>query len=510
MTGRRALWILVLLTIGLALPLQKGEAAQGLGLTSGLVRCLQGHLAVKEQSNAQDGAGISGVSQVTAAVLAPSPQPGLYDIDSVDCEAADVLKGLARRAGVNLIVPSSATNRITIELHQVTVEDAVKYITRLSGLDYVNENGTYIIGNGLAKDAESEMVAGKAFLVTTYRANHVTCSQLAEAISKIFADDQLTLATGPEPIAPRLDETQTSSVTGVAAAALSAASEEAAAHSQVLILSGPEDIVSQALDLCRELDRPAKQITVDVTITDVSRDALKELGISWTWNPIQIREETPDSVIKFGKLTRASASIEGVLAALAQKGDAHLLANPSVSVLDGQKAFVLIGDRLLFPVLTGYTQAMTPIFDKAEERVGIYLQVAPRVADDGTITMTIYPQVSVVTDYLEINGASYPQISTREAQTTIRVRNGEKIAIGGLIRDEEVTQLKKVPGLSEIPLFGELFKSRRKVHQTSEVVIFLTPTIVDDKAEAASSDSEVKVIAPSGAEEATEGGEADH
>jgi type II secretory pathway component GspD/PulD (secretin) len=432
------------------------------------------------QSQGATVAGEGATASIEVASAGVAAAPRLFDIDSVDCEVADVLKGLARQSGTNIVVPSTGTNRITVELKQVSVEDAVRYITRLANLEYVVDNGTYIVGTDLKNPADEVDEATKGTTIATYRVNHVSCSELMQSLSSVFGEGVLQMAPGPASIAPKLDDTQTSSVTGVAASTLEA-TQEVETRSQVLIITGPKDVVAEALELCRVLDEPAKQVLVDVMITDISESALREMGVSWSWNSIQIREDAPESVIKFGKFTRASASIEGILSALSQSGNANLLANPQIAVLNGQKAFVLIGDRLLFPVLTGYTQAMTPIFDKAEERVGIYLQVAPLVADDGTITMTIYPQVSVVTDYLEVNGASYPQISTREAQTTIRVRSGDKIAIGGLIRDEEVTVLKKVPGLSEIPLFGELFKSRRKVHESSEVVIFLTPTILDQE-----------------------------
>src|SRR5690606_17466722 len=94
------------------------------------------------------------------------------------------------------------------------------------------------------------------------------------------------------------------------------------------------------------------------------------------------------------------------------------------------------------------------------------------------ITLAIYPQVSTVVKPTEINGASYPDIATREAQTTLRVKTGETIVIGGLLRNEELEQLEQVPILSKIPLFGELFKRRKKTCSSSQVVISLTPTLV--------------------------------
>ena len=112
--------------------------------------------------------------------------------------------------------------------------------------------------------------------------------------------------------------------------------------------------------------------------------------------------------------------------------------------------------------------------------MGIYLQVAAQTVSETEILLTLYPQVSVVTGYLQVNGASYPQISTREQQTTIRVKDGQKIVVGGLIRDEDINNIQKVPILSKIPLFGELFTYRNKTHHKSEVIVIITPEILKD------------------------------
>jgi type II secretory pathway component GspD/PulD (secretin) len=154
------------------------------------------------------------------------------------------------------------------------------------------------------------------------------------------------------------------------------------------------------------------------------------------------------------------------------------LASPNISVLDGERAFILIGDRINFPVLVGYSDGGNPIFSKEEERVGIYLQVAASVASDGGITMSLYPQVSTVTGFLEINGASYPQISTREAQSTLRIRSGETLVMGGLLKTEEVRQMEKVPILGDIPFIGELFRRRKTSKNSSQVLISIKPTVI--------------------------------
>jgi type II secretory pathway component GspD/PulD (secretin) len=94
------------------------------------------------------------------------------------------------------------------------------------------------------------------------------------------------------------------------------------------------------------------------------------------------------------------------------------------------------------------------------------------------VTLNLYPQVSTITGYLEVNGASYPQVATREAQTTVRIGSGESIVLGGLMRDEDVIQTDKVPILSQIPFLGDLFRHRKVTKTSSQVILTVTPTIV--------------------------------
>ena len=95
-------------------------------------------------------------------------------------------------------------------------------------------------------------------------------------------------------------------------------------------------------------------------------------------------------------------------------------------------------------------------------------------------TLSVYPQVSVIAGFLDINGTKYPEINTREEQTTVRIRDKETLVIGGLLREDEITKLTAVPGLSKLPFFGELFKHRSRSHIKSDLVITITPEITKD------------------------------
>ena len=296
----------------------------------------------------------------------------------------------------------------------------------------------------------------------------------------MFDKDSLRVSVGAAPSSPRLDDATTSDVTGVKASTMKgAAGDTSGLSSHLVVLAGEPGVVAQALDLARKLDVRRTQVKIGVQITDINRTALKDLGLQWSFGGTGFHESQP-SGIGFGSFTRDPLSVSATITALENRGDAKLLASPNMSILDGERGFILIGDRIQYPKLTGYTQAQTPIYDITEERVGIYLQVAVQMEDNGEMTLTIYPQVSTVSGYLNVNGAKYPQISTREQQTTIRVKDGQQIVVGGLIRDEEIHNVQSVPLLSQIPLFRELFTYRDTTKQQSEVVIVITPQILKD------------------------------
>ena len=169
------------------------------------------------------------------------------------------------------------------------------------------------------------------------------------------------------------------------------------------------------------------------------------------------------------------------LNALFTNGDARLLSSPNISALDGQPAAVFIGDSITYvsSVTTGPTgQNITT----ATVNAGIKLLVTGKVNNDGYVTMNIHPEVSTPTFKPSIGGAVLPDISTREATTTLRVKDGDTIAIGGLISDQDIKNVSKVPFLGDLPFFGQLFRDSQTSHARNEIVIFVKVSIQKDAA----------------------------
>ncbi len=419
---------------------------------------------------------------LTNDVLTPAgslPRARLYNINAYQSDLVGVLNSLAQDSHVSIVMVGAVSSKVTMRLRQVSLEKAVDLLTKSAGLGYHRDGDVLMIGS--AKDLAAAYPSSDAAVTqTVYRCLHVAATDVVTALQNTFDKDKLRVSLGAAPSSPHLDDATASSGTGTQGTTMKntdAATGGAGSH--LIVLSGEEGTVAQALDLARKLDVRRAQVKIGVQITDINRSSLKNLGLQWSFGSLGIHESQPNG-IGFGSFTRDPLSVSATITALENSGNAKLLAAPNMSILDGERGFILIGDRIQFPKLTGYTQAQTPIYDVTEERVGIYLQVAVQMEDNGELTLTIYPQISTVSGYLNVNGASYPQISTREQQTTIRVKDGQQIVVGGLIRDEEINNVQRVPLLSQIPLFKELFTYRNTTHQQSEVVIVITPQILKD------------------------------
>jgi len=256
----------------------------------------------------------------------------------------------------------------------------------------------------------------------------------------------------------------------------------------MLVLSGAPATLKRALDLCEELDVAPKQVKISATITEISRDVEKRLGIDWSelgsksmrigeTDPARGFAQTPARDLKLGKFMRSNFNIAGVIQALVTEGTARIMANPSVTLLEGRQATIHAGDKIYYPQIVGYTAFGQPISQATEINTGVTLIVNPRLNPQGDITLTLVPSVSSAKANPNFSG--YPTVTERSTVTTVRVRSGETFAIAGLIRDDETITINKVPLLGDIPLIGQLFRSTDKHPIHTEVVIIITPEVVE-------------------------------
>lgn len=241
---------------------------------------------------------------------------------------------------------------------------------------------------------------------------------------------------------------------------------------QVLIITGTVEALEAARALVTRLDLPSPQVALEVRVVEVAASALQNLGISLS--PIVgTTFSEPDPERRPFTFTRTPLNIAMILNLLVERGQGKILASPTVATLDGRKALIRTGDDI--PLVTRQIFGNTVIENVITFRAGVTLEILPKVSPEGTITVVLRPIVSTITGTTP-QGA--PQISTREVQTTVMVRDGETIVIGGLLEERDIVSMSQIPGLGALPFLGRLFRSERREQRRTELVITVTPRIL--------------------------------
>ena len=346
-----------------------------------------------------------------------------------------------------------------------------------------------------------------------YFVKYTSPSELRDVVSSLLPDVKVTLAprsftpsvmkpsggaggTAKMLAAPQYGGAGASGGGGGAEGGVGGEAETAGAPVTALILSGAPWTVERGLQMLEDLDVAPKQVHIAAMITEVNREVITRLGIDWSGSgespglgqtgvPVILGEPIPkgaDSLLpardlQIGRIQRSFLQWSGNIRALEEQGKARVLSNPSVTTLDGRQTALHTGETYYYEVAVAAATTGGIVKDIRTFDVGVSLVVNPRVNENGEITLTISPTVAALRGTSEF---SLPIVTERAVVTTVRVKSGETAVIAGLVSDEEQVTMKKVPFLGDIPIVGELFKSRERRPSHREVLIFVTPTIVEE------------------------------
>ncbi len=179
---------------------------------------------------------------------------------------------------------------------------------------------------------------------------------------------------------------------------------------------------------------------------------------------------------------RPDIHLGATIRALQQQNVLQILAEPNLLAANGEPARFLAGGELPYPVLTGAAgQATVTVQFKP---FGVKLEFTANIESDNTIRLKVFPEVSSLdfTNAVTISGFVLPAIATRHAETVVELRDGQSFGIAGLLDQRTTAQFSKVPGIGDIPILGQLFRSRSVNKTNSELIVIVTPTIVDPAA----------------------------
>ncbi|MHB0913262.1 MAG: hypothetical protein ACYC2Y_07430 [Armatimonadota bacterium] len=510
--------------------------------------------------------GLKSVLVASSEIIAAAPviEPArdvLVSLDFVGGDIHDVLKALSMQGNVNVVAGPDVKGDVTVSLSRVTINDALRMVTGLSGYNYSQVGDTYLVGTqenlktfsmGTAqlgddkatavvalKYSDSEFVSkmlenqfgtvkvtsnaekdlkGKQYvLVLAGPSEQVNAAKsMAEEIENSLAEKaESAVVDMCEVKYANIDEAQkflASSVPGLEVSIApnvgfnlqcaspvmmgesegSSAAPAQTAPAKVLVLSGAGEVVEKAKALLAKIDVKRPQLVIEAKVIDLTNDASKDLGIDWSWSSMNIEEQdrspiekvtsflSPISGVHLGRFNRTPVEIIAKVNALAEVGKAKMLANPQVMALDGKLASIFIGDEVKYVVSVQQTDTGINV-ETETATVGIQLHTVSSISSDGFITMNLHPEVSVISRWVDTPaGLALPEIARRYVDSTIRVKDGETIVIGGLIRDDEIESMSGIPILKDLPLLGGLFRSKSKSKTHSEIMMFITPRILSD------------------------------
>jgi type II secretory pathway component GspD/PulD (secretin) len=240
-----------------------------------------------------------------------------------------------------------------------------------------------------------------------------------------------------------------------------------------IMVKGTQEELANVETMITGLDKRAPQIMIEAKIVEITLEGGKDLGITWT-------SGGNEGQITIGELTlggsfERSGLIEATLNALQTEGKANMLSNPKVLTLDGKEAIINSGEQI--PIAEDILDEKGNIITTVHYiDVGIKLSITPRLSADGLINMNVFTEVrSRGTE--EIIG--YPILNNRSETATIRAKLDETIVIGGLISDEEIKKISKIPFLSDIPVLGKLFKFTHSESKKTQIIILITAHLLD-------------------------------
>lgn len=277
-----------------------------------------------------------------------------------------------------------------------------------------------------------------------------------------------------------------------------------------LVMLAEPELIGTLESIVRQLDIPRAQVMVEAAIVEVSGDITDALGVQWAVdarggtggaggvsfgntgisigsvlnaiNENEIPSNLPDGAI-IGIGTR---SFGALITALSANSKSNLLSTPSLLTLDNQEAEILVGQNVPFQTgsyTTDSSGANNPFTTIERQDVGVTLKVVPHINDGATLRLEIEQEISTIAPSASLSAQAVDLVTNkRSIKSTILAEDGQVIVLGGLIQDDVTRTDSKVPLLGDIPLLGALFRSTQETHIKRNLMVFLRPTVIRDRA----------------------------
>jgi len=398
-------------------------------------------------------------------------------------DVGQVLRLLARQAKVNMVVSDAVTGTVTMRLEDVTALQAISIIVKAKGLFMDKIDNVYYIKTATERTAEP-----------TETDNYQFSYARAKDVSPLLASQ----LASHDP--PQIDE-----------------------RTNTIFFRETRSNIDNSRKMLVQIDKPTRQVMIEARLVEVSADPVQAYGINWSGtvgsasapktvtygNPISSSSPVPGANPPtsgfalgsphnnnfFGNLSHlvpgqfailSVPQFSAAIQALNEDADAEFLANPRIVTADNQQAKIEVLRNQPVPQLNFNEQTATAVFGGFQDKTfGNTLVVRPSINKDNYITLSVKPEISnKVNDFhFSFNGADVtsPIIDKRSLDSNVLIKSGDTLALGGLISDQVSKSRTKVPLLGDIPVIGYAFQSHDNERHKRNLLIFVTPTIIDQR-----------------------------
>lgn len=390
-----------------------------------------------------------------------------------------VLNMIAKEYNLNIVLSNSVKGNISLHLDKVDLQTALEAILYPNDFNYYIKNNVIIV-----KDNDKVAFDELSSSVVTLR--YIDPITVKTALASIKS------AKGTITILDKLGDGSTSS-------------DNTTYRANKIFLTDYPIALKKMKSAIAEMDIEEQMISIAVKIIETTIDQTLKVGLNWPTqlnisvadatytNTTETAETSESTTANSGGLvsknlnggswvwgTLTVAELGTVLNLLEQNGNSKLISDPHVTTLENHEAEIKITTVIPIPTISRFTEAAATqdIVTFVDEEIGITLTVTPRINVNGKITLTVEPKIEDIIGYTGPADSQKPITISRSVKTMITVQNGETAALGGLLKENEIERVQKVPLLGSIPIIGKLFQSKHNEKSTTDLIILITPTIL--------------------------------
>jgi type II secretory pathway component GspD/PulD (secretin) len=431
-------------------------------------------------------------------------QTARITIDVHDAALTDVISLLAAESGRNIVTDASVKpERVTLHLEGVTFQEALSVLVQAHGLQVRKQGAILILGSGDVMNKRynggGDALGPQTVVIALAHANP---DDVAKEIGQGLPDGTVIVAdkrtesvivTGNRDTIARAKQ-----LIGALDAPAYSANSGDLAHIYPLRYVKPSELAAKLKGVLPDgsyaQDDPQNAIVVsgNAETQRIAEQFVRSMDVAGPQVLFEVRvadlqpvNEQTNVGIEFGGYDLTGAPIAGAatytfannsiainarLNLLVSEGRAQILATPKLVTLNNKEADLLIGQT--YPVI--YYDARLGGQQVQFVDIGVKLRLTPTIGSDGSVTAEMHPEYSAIQGFV----GGYPVIANRKVDSTLRVKNDQTIVLGGLMREIDSQTLSKLPGLSDIPIIGKIFRNKQRTHQRDEVVFLITPHVI--------------------------------